>query len=267
MASRLQRLASLRAKARYGAKAAMPIAVVRALEARQIFHSRGLRDVTLRDAFQAWLGRVHLLPADLDLEGAQVVDVGANEGAFSAGVLAIAPHARIIAVEPAAEPRKRLRARLGDRPNVEILDVAVGRESGTATFHVTTHDHNSSLRAPRSESQETFGDDWQVVERVEVPTLSLDDLVGDREVDVLKIDVQGGEMDVLAGGRKALAQTRAVLLEMNFFSQYEGDATFGTLHAEMGRNGFELVNVSPPLTTPDGTAVFVDGCYARRAAP
>jgi hypothetical protein len=59
---------------------------------------------------------------------------------------------------------------------------------------------------------------------------------------------------------------RAVLLEMNFISQYEGDATFNTLHAEMARRGFSLVNVSPTLTVSDGTAIFVDGCYVRRAA-
>ncbi len=98
-----------------------------------------------------------------------------------------------------------------------------------------------------------------------VRTVTLDEMVGERRVDVLKIDVQGSEMSVLEGGPATLANARAVMLEMNFFSQYEGDATFNTLHAEMDRRGFSLVNVSPTLTTPDGTAIFIDGCYARRA--
>jgi len=250
-----------------GGRAAMPIAAVRALEARRIFRNRGLLDVSLASALEAWRARVHLLPADVDLRHARVVDIGANEGAFAAGVLAVAPEAQIIAVEPSPAPRERLRARLGDNSNVAILDVAVSSESGSAMFHLTAHDHNSSLRLPRSESQKIIGGGWDVLEDLQVQTLSLDDLVGDRDVDVLKIDVQGAEMDVLEGGERALARTRAVLLEMNFFSQYEGDATFDTLHAEMIRRGFELVNVSPPLTTPDGTAIFIDGCYARRAPP
>lgn len=245
------------------AHAAMPIAATRALEARRLFRARGL-DPSLRAAFEAWLGRVHLLPAAIDLRTATVVDLGANEGIFSAGVLAVAPQAHVIAVEPGPEPLARLRSRLAAYPNVDIQAVAVARESGRATFHLTGHDHNSSLRAPRSESRDVLGDGAAVVETIDVPTLSLDDLVGTREVDVLKVDVQGSELDVLRGGRQALARTRAVLLEMNFFSQYEGDATFGPLHAEMTELGFELVNVSPTLTTPDGTAVFVDGCYSRR---
>lgn len=80
---------------------------------------------------------------------------------------------------------------------------------------------------------------------------------------MLKIDVQGAERDVLMGGEATLAQARSVLLEMTFFPQYEGDATFNDLHAEMARRGFSLVNVSQTHTTPDGTAIFIDACYAR----
>jgi len=244
-------------------RAALPIAATRALEARRLFRERGLADVSLRAAFQAWLARVHLLPANLDLRAATVLDVGANEGAFSAGLLAVAPQARVIAVEPGPAALERLRARLGGYPNVEIRAAAAARESGTAAFHVTGHDHGSSLRRPRSESRDVLGAGADVVETIEVPTVSLDDLVEDRSVDVLKLDVQGSELDVLRGGREALARTRAVLLEMNFFSQYEGDATFDALHAEMTGLGFALVNVSPPLTKPDGTAIFIDGCYSK----
>jgi len=251
--------------ARMAGQAAMPIAAVRAIEARRLFRERGLQDVTLRSAFAAWLARVHLLPAELDLRGATVLDIGANEGAFAAGVLAVAPTARIVAVEPGPAPLERLRARLGDRPNVEILDVAVARESGSATFHLTAHDHGSSLRAPRAEADEVMGGGLRVVDQLDVRTLSLDEIAADRDVDVLKLDVQGSELDVLRGGRGALARTSAVLLEMNFFSQYEGDATFDALHREMTGLGFDLVNVSPPLSAPDGTAVFIDGCYAKRA--
>jgi len=244
--------------------AGLPVAAARAAQARRLFRERGV-DVSLRRAYDAWLGRVHLLPADLDLSHATVVDLGANEGAFSAGVLAVAPNAQLIAVEPGPQALERLRSRLGGYPNVEILAVAAARETGSASFHLTGHDHGSSLRAPRSESEAVLGAGAVVMETIEVPTLSLDDLAGDRQVDVLKIDVQGSELDVLRGGRRALERTRSVLLEMNFFSQYEGDATFDALHAEMTQLGFELTNVSAPLTTADGTAIFIDGCYSKPA--
>jgi FkbM family methyltransferase len=244
-------------------QAMMPVGALRAVEARRLFRARGYRHVGLRSALTAWMARVHLLPAEIDLRQALVVDIGANEGAFSAGVLAVAPSAHIIAAEPGPGPRARMQARLGALHNVEILDVAVSTTSGTAAFHLTAHDHNSSLHAPRREMHTTIDPGWEPVGEIQVPTITLDDLVRERTVDVLKIDVQGSELEVLLGGDATLARARSVLLEMNFFSQYEGDATFGVLHAEMERRGFSLVNVSPTLTTPDGTAIFIDGCYAR----
>lgn len=259
MAVRPQQIVGL---ARLAGQAAMPVGLLRALEARRLFQARGY-EVTLRSAVEAWMMRVHLLPADIDLRRAFVVDIGANEGKFSGAVLGVAPQAEIIAAEPSPGPRARMQARLGALPNVSIRDVAVSDASGTATFHLTAHDHNSSLHAPVAEMQSTMGPGWAISGDIEVRTVTLDELVGDRPVDVLKIDVQGSETDVLRGGDATLARTRSVLLELNLMAQYQGAATFNALHAEMDRRGFSLVNVSPTLTTADGTAIFVDGCYVR----
>lgn len=255
---------NVRALSGHLARAALPLGLVRASEARRVFRNRGLTHTTRRAAAAAWLAGLQLLPADLDLLRAFVVDLGANEGDFSSAVLGLAPDARIVAVEPGPAPRERLEHRLGSRPNVEIRPVAVAGRSGTATFRLTAHDHNASLLRPRPESKEAIGGGWEVVREIEVPTVTLDELVGEQSVDVLKLDVQGAELEVIGGGGQTLARTRAVLLEMNLFSQYEGDATFDALHDEMRGLGFELVNVAAPVTTADGTPPFVDGCYARR---
>jgi FkbM family methyltransferase len=255
---------SLRALRGHLARAVLPLGFVRASEARRIFRNRGLERVSLRSAAAASLAGLQLLPADLDLREAFVVDLGANEGDFSAAVLGLAPEARILAVEPGAGPRDRLERRLGSQPNVEISPVAVAGQTGTATFRVTAHDHNASLLQPRPESQDAIGGGWEVLREVEVPTVTLDDLVSERSIDVLKLDVQGAELEVIGGGQTTLARTRVVLLEMNLFSQYEGDATFDVLHSEMSSLGFDLVNVATPVTTANGTPPFIDGCYARR---
>lgn len=255
---------SVRALSGHFARAVLPLGLVRASEARRVFRNRGLERVSLRAAAAASLAGLELLPADLDLRRAFVVDLGANEGDFSDAVLGLAPEARILAVEPGPEPSQRLERRLGSRPNVEIRAVAVAGQTGTATFRLTAHDHNASLLEPRIESEEAIGGDWEVVREIEVPTVTLDELVGEESTDVLKLDVQGAELEVIRGGQRALARTRAVLLEMNLFSQYEGDATFDLLHAEMTALGFDLVNARAPVTAADGTPPFLDGCYARR---
>jgi FkbM family methyltransferase len=256
-------LRRVRASAHYIAPNLMPVGLQRALATRDALRARGLEAGSLRRAYEAWAERVHLLPADVDLGRSLVVDLGANEGRFSAAILAVAPSARIIAVEPAPEPRRRLEQRIGGRPNVRIVGKAVGAEPGTATLNITSHDNNSSLRRPHDDAGDVHGEGWDVVEGIEVEVTTLDDLLGDEAADVLKIDVQGVELDVIAGGERTLRSARAVLLETNFVSYYEGDATFGPLHEAMQERGFRLANIAPPATGEDGTALWSDACYVR----
>src|SRR4051812_4763032 len=98
-----------------------PVALSEALQARRTFRARGLERVSLIGARRAWLSRLHLLPPDLDLTSGLVLDVGANEGNFSAAVLSLAPAATVIAVEPAPGPRERLNARLGSHPSFTLV--------------------------------------------------------------------------------------------------------------------------------------------------
>jgi hypothetical protein len=96
-----------------------------------------------------------------------------------------------------------------------------------------------------------------------VPTVSLDELAGEEAVAVVKLDVQGAELDVLRGGSQALARTRAVLMEVTFVSHYHDDAGFQALNRHMLDAGFELVAISEPGRTRSGEATWADACYAR----
>jgi FkbM family methyltransferase len=254
----------LRRTAQTLGRLALPVALDQALEARRLLRDRTTARLSLRDYRNAWLSRVHLLPPSCPFDRQLVVDVGANEGNFSAAILSLVPWARVLAVEPAAEPRRRLEARLSGRSHVEIVGQAVADVAGTATFNITAHGHNSSLHKPRPVMQELYDDPgWAVVREEQVETTTLDRLVGDRDVAVLKLDVQGGELDVLRGGVETLQRTAAVLLEVTFVSHYEGDASFQRLNEEMVERGFDLVGLSQPATTREGVTTWADACYAR----
>jgi FkbM family methyltransferase len=243
----------------------LPVALREAVEARGMLRARGLRSGSLVQARRAFLSRLHLLPPDIDLHNGLVIDVGANEGDFSAAMLCAVPDARVIAAEPNPEPCERLRRRLGDR--VTVVPKAVGGESCTATFNITAEDHNSSLRQPRTAQMSELLDDpgWEVTRRLEVEVTTLDEIAGGDDVAVVKIDVQGAEMDVLRGGRETLRRAQAVLMEVTFISHYEADATFGPLHEEMTRQGFELASISSPArTVPEGICTWTDACYVPR---
>jgi hypothetical protein len=98
-----------------------------------------------------------------------------------------------------------------------------------------------------------------------VRTLTLGSLVDDRPVAVLKIDAQGNEAAILAGGAEAVARSRVVLMEVTVRSHYEGDEGFVDLHRRMHDLGHDLVALSRPNLSVDGEALWADAAFVRRA--
>jgi hypothetical protein len=68
--------------------------------------------------------------------------------------------------------------------------------------------------------------------------------------DMIKLDVQGCELEVLKGGERCLNSAKAVLMEMSFIELYRGQPLFDDVVAFMADHGFRLHAVS--TTTPVG---------------
>jgi FkbM family methyltransferase len=135
--------------------------------------------------------------------GMVVADVGANVGLLTlACAMATGPKGRVFAFEPEAGPRAQLEKTklLNGLSWVDVLAVAVGATSGAQTFHVSPIIGHSSLYA-LPDAETSGGRDVQVQVR------RLDDVIepGGR-LDVVKIDVEGAELDVVAGMRRVLAE-------------------------------------------------------------
>ena len=133
--------------------------------------------------------------------GGLVVDVGANIGNHTVFFAAVLDQ-QVIAVEPnpAALPTLRANVELnGLGQKVEVIAVAAGASAGRGK--VADVDPANLGRA--SVICDTQGD---------VDVATVDELVGDRRVDLLKVDVEGMECDVLRGARGTIERCRPVLL-------------------------------------------------------
>jgi FkbM family methyltransferase len=251
-----------RPRLRRVAQLAKPAGVDLARQARRFGAAHGL-DGSLREQIRRYERAggygLHLLPP-MRIDAGLVVDVGANQGAFTAAVLAIEPRARVLAVEPVPSLAEGLRQRFAGDGRVAVDAHAVSDHAGQATLNVTANSVFTSLLEPGTTLETAYADaGTAVTERTEVPTARLDDLV-DEPVSVLKIDVQGVEARLLRGASATLARTRAVLLEMNFVSHYDGDTTFADLHPLMLELGFVLHGIAPPYVER-GQALWADACY------
>jgi FkbM family methyltransferase len=144
-----------------------------------------------------------LLVAFTLAEDANVVDVGAHEGAFIAEVLAIAPRGHHIAYEPLPEPAQSLTRRF---PSLDVRKSALSDSEGTSSFvWVVDAPAMSGFR------RRTYPGHPRTQE-IEVNSTTLDLDLPDGYVPALvKIDVEGAELQVLRGARETLRRHRPTI--------------------------------------------------------
>jgi FkbM family methyltransferase len=135
-------------------------------------------------------------------------DVGANHGYFS--IMAARRGCATVAIEPVPELASAVRAnaRASGLSNVEVVEVALSSEEGSAQLAVEQNSANSHLQ----EIQLSHADS-NVHRVVEVAVTTLDTITPRHSPPtVIKIDVEGAEADVLRGAIETLRQHRPSLL-------------------------------------------------------
>ena len=194
-----------------------------------------------------------------------VVDVGANQGQWLTMLLDCMQPEKLIVIEPEPAAFAILQKRFEGNSRVELHNVAIGAEPGRAKLHVTRDTTGASLLKPADEMRTLIGSNWTVTSELDVSVTTLDLLLRElNEVSLLKIDVQGFEKAVLAGGRQSLAKTKFLLVELNYMPQYEGGSWLGELHQTLTRDyGFFLANASKPLVL-NGRDSMCDGLYVNQ---
>ena len=137
-----------------------------------------------------------------------VVDVGANFGYVS--LIAAKYAGRVIACEPSAETQKALAHNLALNPTLQAkinnLRMGLSDKPGTLTlFRPTSRPGEASLRAVgRPDEQAEV-----------VPMDTLDHVCGNQRIRLIKIDVEGAELDVLRGGLNTLRSSQPhILIEL-----------------------------------------------------
>lgn len=165
--------------------------------------------------------------------GDVVWDVGANIGAFSLlAARTVGPTGRVVAVEPEVGSARAIadNARRNAIGWIDVHPVAATAQTGDAELIVVRDSLWTRLAS--------VGGHHLEVDRRVVPGVALDDLAAPAP-DLVKIDVEGGELEVLAGMRRLLAEVRPVIV-------CEMHDTNDAFCEAMSAAGYEVFNLDGP---------------------
>jgi len=208
------------------------------------------------------------LPALRTLRPRTVIDIGANKGQFALLALELFPEAHVHSFEPLPAPRAKLRTALGTPAALTVHEVALGPERAELEMHIAARDDSSSLR-PITALQSGLFHGTEEVATQTVPVLPLDEAL---PVDTLaapvlmKLDVQGYELDALMGARDVLGITDWVYVECSFVELYGGQALFTEIVLFLADQGFVVQGVYNTVYGPEGEALQADVLFVRRPA-
>ena len=166
---------------------------------------------------EVYEGEYHL---PLNFTPSTVLDIGANEGAFSAWATEQWPAAKIFAFEPVPENADMFRRNLGNNPRVNLSQLAVACVNPVRLFYGRSNSGECSAYDLGEQDTETL--EARGMPPSELPSC-----------EVVKIDAEGAEEEILKC--LDLSSTRAIAFEYHKNVKYEALVDF------LKSKGFEMV--------------------------
>ena len=140
------------------------------------------------------------------------------------------PSTKIIGFEIEKEVCDKMNSQA--REGVKYYQYALGKANEKRKLYITNHPMCSSLYKPNEELIKLYNN-FEVAylkEEVEIDTISLDyfiDIHKIGNIDFIKIDVQGAELDIFQGASKTLKNVLKIVSEVEFIPHYENQPLFG----------------------------------------
>ena len=173
-------------------------------------------------------------------KGDTVVDIGANIGLFTLFFSKlVGTTGRVIAFEPDPENFDVLKKNieLNEITNVTLVQKGVSNKNESVKLYKSNVSGGHSL----------IKNEW-AKEYTNIQTVTLDDYFRGEEIDMIKIDAEGFELEVIEGGKKLLENNKNMKIISEFGGQYYKKNNLKVLYPkilhEMGFNLFGVIDKS-----------------------
>ncbi len=197
-----------------------------------------------------------------------VFDIGSNVGQFASLIHELRPTAAIYSFEPLDDCFEQLRKRMGKVEKFKAFNLALADFNGELTFHRNEHLPSSSpLPMADLHKQNYLYATKDTI--IKVRSAKLDDIVKDLKIIdnlLVKIDVQGFEDKVIAGGKKTIKRAMVLILETSFQALYKGQPLFEDIY-NLLKTDFRYMGALGNIRTNqiDGSPLFEDSIFVKKS--
>jgi FkbM family methyltransferase len=192
----------------------------------------GTNEIPVQEAFAS-----HIKP------GHTFFDIGANVGFFTlVGARLVGPSGKVFAFEPVPQNAEAVRGNVGLNgfTNVTVIEKAVSRRSGAGELILSSHPGGATLITGDIAPPDMVG-------MASVTLVSIDDVVAKGEIpppDVVKIDVEGAEVEVLEGMTETIRKYRPILIyEIDDADKQAFTQRFNRFEELVRTHGYEITRL------------------------
>jgi FkbM family methyltransferase len=200
------------------------------------------------------------LPATLDVKW--VLDIGANIGDVTIAALESYQNSHVICIEPVQNTFEALRQRVSPFANrTHLHRVAFSSFTGPHEINITTF-HGANSIAKQAKFHKECNPHVHEIAKEKINLFRLDDYQANfpcHKIDIMKIDVEGHELDVLKGGLKFISTSvDIIIVEISLMRDHswESQAVF-EMFSILNSAGFRLLNIFDLHKTSDNSPLLV----------
>lgn len=199
------------------------------------------------------------------LKPASILDIGAHVGDVTLTLAKAIGDVPIHAFEPAPDTARLLRQNVDGQKRISVHEVAISAATGEEDLFINRSSQTNSLHDNDVGNIAYLGDPTAHVGSVRVRTQALDDWMAMHASPgpiVIKADVQGGELQLIQGGRRTLRHSTAVIMtEVSLMPLYKGAGDLFQIQAALAELGFCLLDIFRTYRNAAGLAMWADAMW------
>ena len=199
-----------------------------------------------------------------------IFDIGANGGHITGRYRQAFPHATIYSFEPFSKPFRLLTRQAEKWGGVVPVNVAIAGKKGKRDLFLNQHHVTNSL-LPTVPGVEQYVDRAVIenVDKIKVPVTTIDAFCAEHHlpgIQVLKMDIQGSELEALKGAKKMLAQQAFSLVytEIWFVKVYQGQPLFHELYRFLDKYGYALYDFYNVVYSGEDQIKWADAIFISK---